>query len=486
MKHFNPRLIIPIILILLFGGGGWYIDAQRSRERSVLSGYFESQPTEVASRIEGRVARILVQEGDTVASGQPLVEMSAIPTLETKKANEASREQAQQQLLEAQHGPRAEDIRKQQAMVAEAAANLRKLHNGPLPEDIASARARVEQTEANLRKLRAGARPEEIAEARAAAQNAEARLRQAERGLTDEEKAQAKARLDSALASEALEEKEAERMSSLLDQGAISREQWDKTQADLRTAVAKRQEMEQAYRLAITGTPPEEMEQFRQAYRQAKAALDLVLAGSRKEDIEAASADVAQAKDALALLLRGSRVEDIQAAQAHLNQEQAALDALLAGSRKEEIAQLQAAAKAADARARSAESDLSERKVLAPEQGVVERVLVAVGDLVSPRSPIVRMSNPRDIWLRIYVPEAELSKVSVGEAAQLHVDGLPEPVDMYVESVSSQGEFTPANLQTPSDRGKQVYSVRLRPRQYDPRLKAGMAATVKRIGRWEP
>jgi hypothetical protein len=55
-----------------------------------------------------------------------------------------------------------------------------------------------------------------------------------------------------------------------------------------------------------------------------------------------------------------------------------------------------------------------------------------------------------------------------------------------VDSVSTQGEFTPANLQTPDDRGKQVFGVRLRLATPDLRVKAGMAATVKQIGGWTP
>ena len=44
----------------------------------------------------------------------------------------------------------------------------------------------------------------------------------------------------------------------------------------------------------------------------------------------------------------------------------------------------------------------------------------------------------------------------------------------------------PANLQTPSDRGKQVFAVRLRLKRPDARVKAGMYTTVKQIGKWRP
>lgn len=459
MKHLNPRPFILLVVLAVFGGGGWYIDHQRAQQRSVLSGYFESQPTELASRIGGRVARLLVKEGEAVHVGQPLIEFEAAPAAEETAAKQATAEQARQQLREIQNGPRPEDIRKQEAVVAEAQATLTRLRNGPLPEDIAGAKARVRQTQALLQKALAGARPQEIAQARAAEQNAKARLEQSQRGLTAEERAQTKARLDAALAQETLARKESGRTLTLYEEGAISRQQVDRARADEQEATAKRREMEEAFRRAEAGTPAEELRQAQESYRQAKAALDLVLAGSRREDIEAARAEVAQA--------------------------QAALDELRAGSRKEQIAQAQAATRAAKALARSSETMLEERTLRAPQDGVIERRLVAGGDLVNAGTPVIRMANPQDIWLRVYVPEADLSKVVVGSDAELKLDGIAVPVPAVVESVATTGEFTPANLQTPDERGKQVFSVRLRLKQPDPRIKAGMAATVKRIGQWE-
>lgn len=485
MKRFRPRMLIPLLLLALILSG-WYVDTLRAKQRSTLSGFFESQPTEVASRIQGRVAQLCVKEGDTVQAGQQLVEMETAPVRDDTAAREAQAEQARQQLREMENGPRIEDIRKQQAVVAEQTADLARLRNGPLPEEIAQAKARLQKAQATYRKLQAGNRPQEIAEAQAAERNAAARLAQAVRGLTPEEKAEAKARLDSAIATEDLARQDADRYQTLYNEDAVSKQQLDQKQADLRTARAKRHEEEEAWKLAETGTPAEEMEQYRQSYQQAKAALDLALAGSRKEDIQGGAADVAEAKQALAQLQRGSRQEDIQAAEARLAQAQDALNELLAGNRKEQIAQARAAALAAKETARSSQANLVERIARAPFTGVVERIPVAVGDLVNPGTTLLRLSNPQDIWLRVYVPEANLAQVTVNAEALLKVDGITGPLPAYVESVATQGEFTPANLQTPDDRGKQVFSVRIRLKQPDPRVKAGMAVTVKRIGTWEP
>ncbi len=486
MKHSFARPIIALLVIAIFGGGGWYIDHQRNKQRVALSGFFESQPSEISSRIGGRTARILVKEGDTVHAGQPLLEFETIPAEQDTAAKKAAAEQAEQQLKEVQNGPRREDIQKQEESVAELSANLERLRNGPLPEEIAGARAHLNQTLAMLSKAVAGPRPQEIAQVRAAEQSAKARLAQAQRGLTLEEKSQAKARLDAANAQKILAIKEMARTASLFSEGAVSRQQVDQTRAEEEAATAKSNEMEEAYRRAEEGTPAEELRQYQEAYLQAKAALDLELAGTRKEDIDAARADSMQARQSLKLLLRGSRKEDIQAAEARLKQAQTALKELNAGNRKEQIAQAEAAAIAAKAQAKSSQKTLEERILRAPQDGVIERILTAVGDLISPGMAVIRMENPSDIWVRVFVPEGNLSQVAVGAEVQLKVDGISALLPGEVESIASAGEFTPANIQTPEERGKQVFAVRIRLKQVDLRVKAGMAVTVTRIGAWSP
>jgi HlyD family secretion protein len=486
MKSLNLRPLIALAVLILFGGGGWYLDSQRARQRNVLSGYFESQPAELSSRIGGRTARILVKEGDSVTPGQPLLVFEATPARHETEAKQAAAEQANAQVQEVVNGPRVEDIRKQKAAVAEATAALAHLRNGPLPEEIGGAQARVRQAEAVYRKTKTGARPQEIAQARAAEQNARAKLAQAERGPTREERAEARARLDAAIAQENLAAKEVERMTLLFNEGAISRQQLDRTTADRRSAEARRRELEEAWKRTEAGTPAEELRQVQEAYRQAKAGLDLVLAGSRREDIDAAREELTQAQEALKLIRRGTRVEDIRAGEARLAKEEATLAELQAGNRREQIAQAKAAEKAAKATARSAETNMAEQTLRAPKAGIVERILTAEGDLVSQGTPVIRMALPDDLWLRIYVPESKLAQVTVGSEARIRVDSVEEALPAIVESVATRGEFTPANLQTPNERGKQVFGIRLRLAHPDRRVKAGMPATVERIGKWEP
>lgn len=434
MKPAKLKRLIPLLIIIILIVGGWYLDNNRSKERSVLSGYFESQPTQLASRIGGRTLKIFVKEGELVKAGQPLVSFEVNANTQEVLAKEAQSQQAAEQLKEVESGPRKEEIQIQQEVVKELQINLDKLIKG--------------------------ARPQEIAKAKAAERRAKAALAQAQRGLTKEEKAQFKSRLEQASAQLELAKSEYKRSEELYKQGAISKQQYDVSKTNLEAVQAKAQELDSAYKNALKGTPAEELEQAKEAYKEAKASYDLVIAGTRKEDISAAKAKLAQAKTKLTELKNGSR--------------------------KEDFLQMKSAAKAAYSSARSAQINLQEKTIFAAQDGIIERILIATGDLVNPGTPVIRFSNLKDIWIKIYVPESELAKIAVGDKAKLKVDGINNSVEGYVDSIASQGEFTPANLQTPEERGKQVFAVRLRLKKFDGRIKAGMYASVTKIGNWKP
>ena len=483
------RNILPaaaaIAAISLLGYGGWRLDSSRAQSRSALTGYFESQPTQVASRASGRVSDILVGEGAAVRAGQPVLRLEAEIGVDAARAAQEQARQAEAAYRDVLAGPRAEDIRKQEAVVAEMAAGAARLRHGPLPEEIAQAADRTRQAEAAYRKALAGLRPEEIAEARAAERAAHARLEAVLRGPTQEERDEAKARWVSAAAQASLAEADAQRYENLYRRDAVSRQQRDQAVTARDRAVASRTEAEKAYERTVEGTPAAEREEARQTYAGSQARLKLAQAGSRPEDVEAARADRDAAAANLALVRRGSRSEDIDAAEARLAQARAALAALRAGNRPQQIAAARAAAAAAEAQARASALTAAERTVTSPVAATVERVLVARGDLLTAGQPVISETRPGDLFLRVYVPETELGKARVGALAPCRVDGISAPIDLRVVSISSQGEFTPANLQSPDERGKQVFGVKLAPAAQDSRLKPGMFAQVRPVGEWK-
>lgn len=480
----SPKMLIPISLVAALAVGGYFLDAARAAKRSQLSGTFESRPTLLSSRSGGRVIEFKVAEGEAVSAGQVIAVLDA-PTAEAEADSKASlAEQAHQRALEVARGPRAEEIERQQAVVAQLQSQLQKLRNGPLPEEIRAAESRFRAAESQYNKALKGARPEELAAARAAEAQAKARLDAAMRGPTPQERAQFQAALDAALAQERNAKANRDRAQTLYEQGALSKQAADAAETAFRTAEAHRKQAAEALDRAQMGTPDEELRQAKEAHRQAQAARALVEAGPRAEDREASRQEMLSAKETWSLLKRGARAEDIRVAAAQVAQAEAVLRELKFGSRKEQIAQAQAAASAAKSGKKGSLAVAEDRLVRAPVDGVIERLLAARGDLVGAGTPVAVLSDPSDVWLRVYLPESDLAKVKVGDRAEIRVDGIGQSVEGRVETIATQGEYTPSNLQAPEERGKQVFAIRLRLVRPDPRVKAGMSASVKKVGDW--
>ena len=88
--------------------------------------------------------------------------------------------------------------------------------------------------------------------------------------------------------------------------------------------------------------------------------------------------------------------------------------------------------------------------------------------------------NPDDRWVRIYVSEDNVGRVSIGQRVDLSADTYTEKrYGGEVIYIASEAEFTPRNVQTTEERVKLVYEVRVRITE-DPSfdLKPGIAADV--------
>jgi HlyD family secretion protein len=100
------------------------------------------------------------------------------------------------------------------------------------------------------------------------------------------------------------------------------------------------------------------------------------------------------------------------------------------------------------------------------------------GDIVGPNQTVAEILEPDQLWVRIYVPETLLGHVRVNQAARIRVDTFPDRwFAGRVAAVSSQGEYTPRNVQTRGQRAEQVFGVKVVV-DPSPQLKPGMSAEV--------
>jgi multidrug resistance efflux pump len=111
----------------------------------------------------------------------------------------------------------------------------------------------------------------------------------------------------------------------------------------------------------------------------------------------------------------------------------------------------------------------------APLSGVVQKRIAHRGEFVGPGTPILTVADPADLKLTLYVPEADLGRVSVGQNVGVRADGYGGRVfSGRVRTIASHAEFTPRNVQTLKDRQNLVFAVTVRVPNPDLALKAGL------------
>jgi HlyD family secretion protein len=171
-----------------------------------------------------------------------------------------------------------------------------------------------------------------------------------------------------------------------------------------------------------------------------------------KETLDAAVTKAKASADDLRLLQLGTRKEDIDAQRAQLEQQERRLATLL--------------------------KQRAECNVTSSVSGVVQSFGLRPGDLVAANQTVAEILESSQLWVRVFVPETELYLVKVGRSVKVSVDSVPQQwFAGHVVSTNPQGEYTPRNVQTPSQRADQVYGVKVFV-DPNPALKAGMAAQV--------
>ena len=171
-----------------------------------------------------------------------------------------------------------------------------------------------------------------------------------------------------------------------------------------------------------------------------------------KEMLDDATAKATASENDLRILQKGTRKEDIDAARAEVEGQRRRLDTLM--------------------------KQRAETDVVSTVGGVVQSFGLRAGDIVVPNQTVAEILEASQLWVRVYVPETQLGLVVVGNTVRVRIDTFPdETFAGHIASVSSQGEYTPRNVQTQAQRAEQVFGVKVLV-DPNPKLKAGMAASV--------
>ncbi len=243
-------VLLAVIAIASVATFVWLNARSRNGDQAIrVSGNIEVTDAELSFKIPGRVQARLVDEGQTLTTGQ------TVALLDSKELSQ--------------------EVSRSQAEVEAARAELAKLEAGSRPEEIAEAQAAARQAQSRLQELEAGSRPQEVAAAEAAYQSARADAKR----LADD----------------------FDRYSGLYKKQLVSAQQYEAARTASQMADARARQAKEQLDLSREGPRREEIAQARDAYAQAEQRYMLAKMGPRREDIEQARARLDQARQSLAL-----------------------------------------------------------------------------------------------------------------------------------------------------------------------------------------
>jgi HlyD family secretion protein len=234
---------------------------------------------------------------------------------------------------------------------------------------------------------------------------------------------------------------------------------------ELTTAVARLEELRHGY-------TAEEIEQAKQEWEAARATYEFEQAEFAR--IEKLLQDAATTTD-----VHEKQKATRDAAQHKMDALEQRYLRLKAGPRPEEIRAAEGEVARVMGSLNALKAQLEEARISAPFDGVVEDLDLRPGDMVPPARGLVRLVKLDAPYVRAYVPEGHLGLVQAGTAVTVRAGAVPgESFEGVVRRVATTGEYTPRNLQTPSERAEQVFRFDVDLVTGHDRLRPGMAAEV--------
>ncbi len=228
----------------------------------------------------------------------------------------------------------------------------------------------------------------------------------------------------------------------------------------------------------------------------ANAQLKLLRSGARKEDIKQSEDLMKQAKINLDLAkLDRDRAEELYRQDAttrkqfddakgrydlaltQYNSTKENLAKVKTIIRPEEIEQAQANLKKAISMVDLLKQNIEDCRIFAPSDGFVSKKFIEEGENAVMGGSLLRLSVLETVNLVIYVPETDLAKVKLGQNAEIKIDAFRDKVYTgKITFISPEAEFTPKNIQTPEERTKLVFAVKIEIPNPQFELKPGLPA----------
>ncbi len=420
-KNLSQKILVGIFILLIIIAGFFFFQSLWGKKIPdgfiSVSGRIEADEYNAATKIAGKVERLLVEEGADVNKGQLLAKLYS--------------RQAEAQL---------ESARKEVSLWENRLAQAR----FSLSQGREQTGANIRQAEANL-----SVNHSQLSRAQAAYQQNLAQLEQAKIQVkqAELEEEQARASVKKAGATLAYAEKEYERFKNLVKEDAVPKSRFDEVETRF---IATREELVLAE-------------------KQADKAREAVEVSRKNQGVAEAAVNMGRAS-------MGEGRAAINAGRAGVNLAQAGFFDVR--QREEEVRNAVAMLEKARAALASAEADLSDSRVYSPISGRVTTKISEPGEVIAAGTPIFTLIDLDRLYLRVFLPTDKAGKVKIGNSARIQPDALgKETFEGVVTKVADTAEFTPKNVETKEQRAKLVFEVKIKVlNNRDRKLKAGMPA----------
>jgi HlyD family secretion protein len=263
-------------------------------------------------------------------------------------------------------------------------------------------------------------------------------------------------------------------------------------QAELRSTQARLRELQ-------TGSRPEEIQEEEAAVSAGEAAFEharsdweRAQALFKDDDISRAQYDQARARydsananlrerrERLKLVKAGPRREVIEAQESQVERATAGLrlaetNFIESERREQEITARRADVERARALVALIDTQIQDTMAVSPISGLVLVKAADPGEVLAAGTTIVTIGDMKKPWLRGYINETDLGRVKIGAPASVKTDSYPgKTYQGRITFISSEAEFTPKQIQTPDERVKLAYRVKIEIDNPDGELKANM------------
>ena len=139
-----------------------------------------------------------------------------------------------------------------------------------------------------------------------------------------------------------------------------------------------------------------------------------------------------------------------------------------------ELAPMFAARQAEVARLKA---QLEDSVLVAPKRGRIQYKLAQPGEVLQSGGRVLTLLDLSDVYLTVFVPARVAGPLGIGDEARVVLDPLPGYVfPAKITFVATEAQFTPKMVETPEEREKLMFRVKL---TIDPELRPKYESQVK-------